>query len=57
MNSMNLPEIQRLIRVKNETGKQAPLREPDLMTVITGGELAYTREDGVKVIALGCLKD
>ena len=25
--------------------------------VLTGGEIAYTREDGVKVIPLGCLKD
>ena len=36
--------------------KQVPLREPDLLMVITGGELAYTREDGVKVIPLACLK-
>ena len=33
-----------------------PLREPDLLMVITGGEMAYTREDGVKVIPLACLK-
>ena len=26
-------------------------------SVLTGGELAYTREDGVKVIPLGCLRD
>ena len=36
--------------------KQVPLREPDLLMVITGGEMAYTREDGVKVIPLACLK-
>ena len=29
----------------------------DLLIVITGGEFAYAREDGVKVIPLGCLKD
>ena len=34
-----------------------PIREPDLLIVITGGEYAYTREDGVKVIPLACLKD
>ena len=51
------PTLARLIRQKNETEKQVPLREPDLMIVITGGEFAYTREDGVKVIPLGCLKD
>ncbi len=53
----HLLEIQRLIRLKNETEKQVPLREPDLMIVLTGGEFAYTRDDGVKVIPLGCLKD
>ena len=25
--------------------------------VITGGEIAYTRPDGVKIIPIGCLKD
>jgi hypothetical protein len=30
---------------------------PDLLIVLTGGKLAYTREDGVKIIPLGCLKD
>ena len=33
------------------------LREPDLLMVITGGEIAYTRPDGVKIIPIGCLKD
>ena len=49
-------EIKRLIRQKNETEKQMPLRESDLLIVLTGGEFAYTREDGVKVVPLGCLK-
>ena len=49
--------MQKLIREKNETEKQMPLREPDILIVLTGGEIAYTREDGVKVIPLGCLKD
>lgn len=30
-----------------------PLRLPDLLIVLTGGEFAYTREDGVKMIPLG----
>jgi len=25
--------------------------------VLTGGKMAYTRPDGVKIIPLGCLKD
>ena len=36
---------------------QMPIREPDLMIVLTGGKMAYTRPDGVKIIPLGCLKD
>lgn len=53
----HLLEMQNLIREKNKTQTQMPLREPDLLIVLTGGEVAYTREDGVKVIPLGCLKD
>lgn len=53
----HLLELQNLIRERNKTEKQVPLREPDLLIVLTGGEFAYTREDGVKVIPLGCLKD
>ena len=50
-------EIKRLVLEHNKTGKQVPLREPDLMIVMTGGSMAYTRPDGVKVISLACLKD
>lgn len=55
--AQHLLEMQGLIREKNKTEKQMHLREPDLLIVLTGGEFAYTREDGVKVIPLGCLKD
>ena len=50
-------EIKRLVLEHNKTGKQVPLREPDLMIVMTGGSMAYTRPDGVKVLPLACLKD
>ena len=50
-------EIKRVVLEHNKTGKQVPLREPDLMIVMTGGSMAYTRPDGVKVIPLACLKD
>ena len=53
----HLLKMRNLIREKNMTERQMPLREPDLLIVLTGGEIAYTREDGVKVIPLGCLKD
>lgn len=53
----HLLELKRLIQEHNETENQVPLREPDLLIVMTGGHMAYTRPDGVKVIPLGCLKD
>ena len=28
-----------------------------VMIVLTGGEMAYTREDGVKIVPIGCLRD
>lgn len=53
----HLLAIRELVRRHNEKEKQVLLREPDLMLVITGGNMAYTREDGVKVIPIACLKD
>ena len=50
-------EIKRLVTEKNKAGKKTIFREPDLLIVLTGGEMAYTREDGVKVIPIGCMKD
>ena len=52
----HLLEIKRLVTEHNKTEKQCPLREPDLLMVVTGGEMAYTRPDGVYVIPIGCLK-
>jgi hypothetical protein len=53
----HLLEIKRLITEKREKDANVKLREPDLLIVITGGEMAYTRDDGVKIIPIGCLKD
>lgn len=53
----HLLELKRLIQEHNKTEKQMPIREPDLLIVMTGGTIAYTRPDGVKVIPLACLKD
>ena len=55
--AQHLIEVQNLIKEYNKKEKQVPLREPDLLIVITGGQLAYTREDGGKVIPLACLRD
>lgn len=53
----HLLELTGLIRKHNETEKQVPLREPDLLLIITAGEMAYTRKDGVKVVPIGTLRD
>ena len=53
----HLNEIRKLIRSHNEDEKQVPLREPDLLIILTGSKMAYTRADGVKIIPLACLKD
>lgn len=55
--AQHLLKIKRLIQENNVTERQVPLREPDLLIIITGGKMAYTREDGVKVIPLACLKN
>ncbi len=52
----HLKEIGRLVQDHNRTEKQIQLRTPDLMMVVTGGEMAYTRPDGVRIIPLACLK-
>ena len=52
----HLMNLTSLIRQYNQDEKQVPLREPDLLVVITGGSMAYTRPDGVKVVPIGCLK-
>ena len=53
----HLLKIKRLVQEHNKTERQVLLREPDLLIILTGGSMAYTRQDGVKVIPLACLKD
>lgn len=53
----HLLEIKRLIAEKNEREGKTILKEPDLLIVLTGGEMGYTREDGVKIVPIGCLRD
>ncbi len=53
----HLLEIRDLVRKYNERENQITMEEPSLLMVITGGPIAYTRPDGVKVIPLACLKD
>ncbi|MBQ8957844.1 MAG: ATP-binding protein [Bacteroidales bacterium] len=53
----HLLEIKELVEKKNEENDQPKLRLPDLLMVLTGGEMAYTRNDGVKVVPIGCLRN
>ena len=49
----NLLKLNDLINQKNlENG----MRKPSFLAIITGGEFAYTRKDGVKIIPIGCLR-
>lgn len=52
----HLLQLKKLIKQANESD-YAFLKEPSLLIVVTGGEMAYTRDDGVKVIPIGTLKD
>lgn len=53
----HLVQLHKLIVEHNKTEEQMPIREPDLKIVLTGGQYGYTREDGVHVIPLACLRD
>lgn len=53
----HLLEIKELVEKKNEEEGQPKLRLPDLLMVLTGGEMAYTRSDGVRVVPIGCLRN
>lgn len=55
--AQHLRQLGDLIRKHNAENSQQRLSEPDLLIVITGGEIAYKRDDGVYVIPIGCLKD
>ena len=52
----HLIEIRNLIRKYNQKEKQCPLAEPDIMMVITGGEMGYTRPDGVHIVPISALR-
>ena len=55
--AQHLLELSSLIKKHNSEQSSAKLREPEFLMVITGGELAYTRNDGVKIVPIGCLRD
>jgi len=51
----SLLKLKKLVKEKVKNTK-IDLEEPSFLAIITGGEVAYTRPDGVKVIPIGCLK-
>ncbi len=55
----HLLQMKQLIQEHNNKDEKnaLPLREPDLLIILTGGQYAYTRNDGVKIIPLATLKD
>jgi len=49
-------KLETLIKKHNQEQFITKLKEPEFLMVITGGELAYNRNDGVKVVPIGCLR-
>ena len=52
----NLLKLDQLIKEKIKQN-QTKIPEPSFLAIINSGKFAYTREDGIKVIPIGCLKD
>ncbi|MDO5826604.1 MAG: DUF4143 domain-containing protein [Methanosphaera sp.] len=50
----NLLKLKDLIIKRKESG-DINIPEPKFLAIVNGGKVAYTREDGVKVIPIGCL--
>lgn len=57
LGSKQIEEAAKHLLELNELIKKANIKEPELLLIITGGEVAFTRSDGVKIIPIGCLKD
>ena len=57
LGAKHLLKIKELVKEYNLKEPQHPLREPDLLMIITGGNMAITRQDGVKIVPIGCLRD
>jgi predicted AAA+ superfamily ATPase len=52
----HLLALQNLIR-KYNTAESVKIREPEFLTIITGGEMASRRKDGIYIIPVGCLRE
>ena len=53
----HLLKVDRLIKKNKKLKSGLGIREPEVLIIITGGEIAYTRPDGVKIVPIGCLKE
>lgn len=53
----HLLKLQSLVEEHNRTEQQCPLALPSALIVLTGGPVAYRRNDGVVVVPIGCLRE
>lgn len=51
----NLIKLDNLIKKRINEDK-LNLKKPSFLAIVTGGQLAYTRPDGVKILPIGCLR-
>lgn len=54
--AQHLLKIKNLVQRYNQNHRSSPLRTPDLLIILSGGPVAFTRPDGVKVIPLATLR-
>lgn len=52
----HLTKVRQRIVEHGASERQCPLRAPDLLMVVTGGQQAYTRPDGIHVVPISALK-
>ena len=45
-----------LLKINNLINQNDQMQKPCFLAIITGGKFAYTREDGIKIIPIGCLR-
>ncbi|HHT39314.1 MAG TPA: hypothetical protein GX001_02440 [Acholeplasmataceae bacterium] len=57
LGSKQIEEAAKHLLKINSLIEKAKIKKPDLLIIITGGEMAYTRDDRIKVIPIGCLRD
>ena len=57
LGSKEIEEAARNLLILKERVDLERMKEPSFLMVLTGGEIAYRRKDGVFVVPIGCLKD